>query len=127
MNEDPDPHTATSVLAKHAPFWGWLRKNVTPAILVTGVISFVGGVAYVVNLQHTIRDSQRQIEEGKPIMTAAQAKIADLEKSRDDLASQVKSLQEGFDAQTRDVQRLQAWQDHVEGVASTPLHARRRR
>ena len=127
MAEQPDPHTVTAVLEEHLPLLALLprvlRKYLTPAALVSALVSVAGASVYAVSARHDVSDAQRDIHQLRDT-------VSELQKQRDvlhDIQMQLGKMGVEVDTIADEVDRQRAWREHIEGIAESPPHAARKR
>lgn len=117
--EKSDFGAITTTLVKWAR-WG---VHLTPAALWSAIVALAVAIGYVVNAQHDISQLKETVAESKRSVTDMQQKFELLQ----DIKTQLAVMNGKVTTIADEVDRQREWREHVENVAESPPHLRRRR
>ncbi len=106
--------------------WEKVKERVSPKAFWGGVCALVFAVGFVMNLRHNVSNALDDVERLKLRLDEVKASLAS--ESAALTAEREKSAEMGRHIEDlgTEVDRLREWRDHVQGVAETSPHARRR-
>lgn len=93
MSDRHDPHSATMVLDRVAPAWGWLRKNFSLASVLTIATVIAGAVGIISNLRTRVVVLETRVI---PVLKDEGA-VTKLQDSVEDVKARVSRLEKNWD------------------------------
>ncbi len=115
------------MLKRRAPGLAWLpvalRDKLTPTMLGSAVAALSVSIAYVVNAQHEIHNTQSEVRR-------LRQSVEDMQKEQEllhKIDTQLAVINGKIEGIMSEVDRQREWRERIEDAAESPPHARRRR